>query len=186
MIRGRAERSPPTPCGSNFMRSPTISAILADAGDARADQGLVTDKLEGQADQDRRESRELLCRLPDGRGRHRTANVLGDFAAHRGTAAAASVCVGVRRSMVMRSRQPTGGERPNARENAPIIPPPPFGPPGVAAVVRAASLACQNAVKAQKFVPVQKHPRNPGVNVPAFVGPNSFALNAIGVFTDRS
>ena len=35
-------------------------------------------------------------------------------------------------------------------------PPPPFGPPGVAAVVRAASLACQNAVKAQKFVPLQE------------------------------
>jgi hypothetical protein len=37
-----------------------------------------------------------------------------------------------------------------------LSPPPPFGPPGVAAVVRAASLACQNAVKAQKFVPLQK------------------------------
>ena len=31
-----------------------------------------------------------------------------------------------------------------------------FGPPGVAAVVRAASLACQNAVKAQKFVRLLK------------------------------
>ena len=51
--------------------------FLADAGDVEADQGLVTDKLEGQADQDRRESREPrpLCYLPDGRGRHRTANV---------------------------------------------------------------------------------------------------------------
>jgi Transposase DDE domain group 1 len=57
----------------------------AHAGDARPDQGLVTDKLEGQADQDRRESREPrpLCRLPNGRGRHPTANVSGDFAAHR-------------------------------------------------------------------------------------------------------
>src|SRR5262249_44528100 len=45
--------------------------FLADAGDARADQRVVTDKLEGEADQDRRESREPrpLCRLPDGRGR---------------------------------------------------------------------------------------------------------------------
>src|SRR5262249_6157158 len=80
--------------------------FLADAGDARADQGLVTDKLEGQVDQDRRESREPrpLCRLPDGRGRHRTANVPGDFAAHRGTAAAAATSASVRRSMVVRSR----------------------------------------------------------------------------------
>ena len=35
-------------------------------------------------------------------------------------------------------------------------PPPPFGPPGVAAVVRTASLACQNAVKAQKFAQLQE------------------------------
>ena len=76
------------------------------AGDARADQGLVTDKLEGEADQDRRESREPrpLCRLPNGRGRHPTANVPGDFAAHRGTAAAATTSASVRRSMVVRSR----------------------------------------------------------------------------------
>ena len=49
-------------------------AIAKHAGgdDARADQGLVTNKLEGQADQDRRESREPrpLCYLPDGRGCH--------------------------------------------------------------------------------------------------------------------
>src|SRR5262249_60694863 len=31
-----------------------------------------------------------LCRLPNGRGRHPTANVPRDFAAHRGTAAAAT------------------------------------------------------------------------------------------------
>ena len=42
------------------------------------------------------------------------------------------------------------------RKMARSAPPPPFGPPGVAAVVRAASLACQNAVKAQKFVPLQE------------------------------
>jgi hypothetical protein len=80
--------------------------FLADAGDAQADQGLVTDKLEGQADQDWRESREPrpLCRLPNGRGRHPTANVSGDFAAHRGTAAAAATSASVRRSMVVRSK----------------------------------------------------------------------------------
>jgi hypothetical protein len=42
-----------------------------------------------------------------------------------------------------------------------LSPPPPFGPPGVAAVVCAASLACQNAVKAQKFVPLQKSSEEP-------------------------
>ena len=82
--------------GSGFMRSP----------DAGGDQGLVDDEPEGQADQDRREGGEPrpLCYLPDGRGRHPTANVPGDFAAHRGTAAAATTSASVRRSMVVRSR----------------------------------------------------------------------------------
>src|SRR5262249_54365264 len=64
--------------------------------------------LKGQADQDRRESREPrpLCRLPDGRGRHRTANVPGDFAADRRTAAEAAARTSMRRSMVMRPRAP--------------------------------------------------------------------------------
>jgi hypothetical protein len=55
----------------------------AHAGDTGADQGLVTDKCEGQADQDRREGREPwpLHRLPDGRGRNPSTNVTGDFAA---------------------------------------------------------------------------------------------------------
>jgi hypothetical protein len=43
------------PFGSSFMRSPTISAFPAHAGDTRADQGLVADELERKADQDRRE-----------------------------------------------------------------------------------------------------------------------------------
>jgi hypothetical protein len=49
----------------------------AHVGDAGADQGLIADKLERQADQDRREGREPrpLCRLPDGRGRHPAAKV---------------------------------------------------------------------------------------------------------------
>src|SRR6516165_5573107 len=99
-IRGQ-RRAAPTSCARLQPRE-----FPADAGDAGADQGLVTDKLEGQADQDRRESREPrpLCRLPNGRGRHPTANVPGDFAAHRGTAAAATTSASVRRSMVVRSR----------------------------------------------------------------------------------
>jgi len=99
-VRGQ-RRAAPTSCAR--LQS---GQFLADASDARADQGLVTDKLEGEADQDRRESRESrpLCRLPNGRGRHPTANVPGDFAAHRGTAAAATTSASVRRSMVVRSR----------------------------------------------------------------------------------
>jgi hypothetical protein len=80
----------------------------AHVGDARADQGLVADELEAEADQDRRKGGvpRTLCRLPDGRGRHPTANVPGDFAADRGTTAAAATSAGVRRPMVMRSRAP--------------------------------------------------------------------------------
>ena len=53
----------------------------------------------------RREDGEpwTLCRLPIGGGRHPTANVPGDFAAHRGTTATATTSAGVRRSMVMHS-----------------------------------------------------------------------------------
>jgi hypothetical protein len=94
------------------------------AGDAGADQGLVADDLDGQADQDRREGGEPrpLCYLPDGRGRHRTANVPRDFAAHRGTAAAATTSASVRRSMSYIQEQPTERVRPNARENGQIRP----------------------------------------------------------------
>ena len=41
-------------------------------------------------------------------GRHPTANVPGDFAADRGTTAAASACASMRRSMVVRSRATDG------------------------------------------------------------------------------
>src|SRR5215831_6490193 len=95
--------------------------FLADAGDARADQGLVTDESEGKADQDRREGGESsrpLCYLPDGRGRHRTANVPGDFAPDRGATAAATTSASVRRSMSCIQEQPTEGVRPNARKMA--------------------------------------------------------------------
>src|SRR5215472_1708790 len=80
------------------------------AGDTRADQGLVADELERKADQDRREGREPrpLCRLPDGRGRHPTANVPGGSAANCGTAAAATTSASMRRSIVMRSRATNG------------------------------------------------------------------------------
>src|SRR5262249_36237867 len=82
----------------------------AHAGDAGADQGLVADDLEGKGDQDPREGGEArsLCYLPDGRGRHPTANVPRDFAAHRGTAAAATTSASMRCSTVMRSRATDG------------------------------------------------------------------------------
>jgi hypothetical protein len=68
-------------------------------------KGLVADESEGQADQDPREGGEPrpLCYLPDGRGRHRTANVPRDFAAHREATAAATTSASVSRSMVMHS-----------------------------------------------------------------------------------
>src|SRR5262249_39231998 len=94
-VRGQ-RRAAPASCARLQSRQ-----FLAHAGDDRADQGWVTDKLAGQVEQDRRESREPrpLCYVPDGRGRHRTANVPRDFAAHRGAAAAATTSASVRRSM---------------------------------------------------------------------------------------
>src|SRR5215475_5824088 len=98
--------------------------LPAHTGDTRADQGLVAVEPEGEADQDRREGGEPrpLCRLPDGRGRHPAANVSGDFAADRGTTAAATTSASVRRSISCIQEQPTEGVRPNARENGQIRP----------------------------------------------------------------
>jgi len=80
--------------------------FLAHAGDARADQRLVSDEPEGEADQDRCEGGlpRTLCCLPDGGGRHPTADVPRDFAADCGTTAAATTSASVRRSIVMRSQ----------------------------------------------------------------------------------
>src|SRR5262249_16150657 len=85
-------------------------------------------ELEGKADQDRREGGEPwpLYRLPDGRGRHPTANVPGDSAAHRGIAAAATTSASVRRSIVMRScvqqqRRETCAQMPGNWPNQPPL-----------------------------------------------------------------
>jgi hypothetical protein len=121
--------------------------FLADAGDARADQGLVTDKLEGQADQDRRESREPrpLCYLPDGRGRHRTANVPRDFAAYRGATAAATTSASVRRSMscIQEQRQKECVQMPGkiARSD----PRPSFGLPELLVAIHTSRQSCCKA-----------------------------------------
>jgi hypothetical protein len=82
----------------------------ANAGDAGADQRLVADEPAGEIDQDRRESRKpwLLCRLPDGRSRYPTTNVSGDFATHRGTAAAAATSASLRCSTITHSRANEG------------------------------------------------------------------------------
>ena len=73
---------------------------------ATPDQRLVSDEPEGEADQDRCEGGlpRTLCCLPDGGGRHPTANVPRDFAADCGTTAAATTSASVRRAIVMRSQ----------------------------------------------------------------------------------
>src|SRR6266568_3110850 len=88
-----------------------------------ADQGLVADELEGEADQDRREGGEprTLCRLPNGGGRHPTTNVPGDSAADRETTAAATTHASMKRLTVTQA-QSTGGMRPDASENSQISP----------------------------------------------------------------
>src|SRR6516165_10528409 len=98
-VRGQ-RRAAPASCAR--LQSWQLSPHACNTG---ADQGLVTDKLEGEADQDRRESREprTLCRLPNGGGRHPTTNVPGDSAADRGTTAAATTRASMKRSIVTRS-----------------------------------------------------------------------------------
>src|SRR6516164_4957843 len=83
-VRGQ-RRAAPTSCAR--LQSWQLSPHACNTG---ADQGLVADELEGEADQDRREGSEprTLYRLPNGGGRHPTTNVPGDSAADRGTTAA--------------------------------------------------------------------------------------------------
>ena len=123
----RAARKPRPPPSCVLAQTPRSWFTKYNDGRATepiADQGLVADESEGQADQDRREGGEPrpLCYLPDGRGRHRTANVPRDFAAHRGATAAATTSASVRRSMSCIQEQPSEGVRPNARENGQIRP----------------------------------------------------------------
>src|SRR5215831_2764852 len=79
-VRGQ-RRAAPTSCAR--LQSWQLSPHACNTG---ANQGLVADELEGEADQDRREGGEprTLCRLPNGGGRHPTTNVPGDSAADRG------------------------------------------------------------------------------------------------------
>src|ERR1017187_8711656 len=94
------------------------------AGDAGNDQGLVAVEPEGEADQDRLEGGEPrpLYRFPNGRGRHPTQNVPGDFAAHCGTTAAAATCASMRCPCSCVQDRPTGGLCPDASENGQISP----------------------------------------------------------------
>src|SRR6516225_2236305 len=94
-VRGQ-RRAAPTSCAR--LQSWQLSPHACNTG---ANQGLVADELEGEADQDRREGGEprTLCCLPNGGGRHPTTNVPGDSAADRGTTAAAATSASVRRSM---------------------------------------------------------------------------------------
>src|SRR5512132_2260010 len=99
-VRGQ-RRAAPASCAR--LQSWQLSPHACNTG---ADQGLVADELEGEADQDRGEGGEprTLCRLPNGGGRHPTTNVPGDTAADRGTTAAATTRASMKRSIVTRSR----------------------------------------------------------------------------------
>src|SRR5437016_9972171 len=91
-VRGQ-RRAAPASCAR--LQSWQLSPHACNTG---ADQGLVADELEGEADQDRREGGEprTLRRLPNGGGRHPTTNVPGDSAADRGTTAATTTRAGMR------------------------------------------------------------------------------------------
>src|SRR5262249_13281159 len=95
-------RAAPTSCAR--LQSWQLSPHACNTG---ADQGLVADELEGEADQDRREGGEprTLCRLPNGGGRHPTTNVPGDSAAHGGATAAATTSASVRRCHAFKSNR---------------------------------------------------------------------------------
>ena len=82
-----------------------------------------------------------------GRGRHPTANVPGDFAADRGTTAAAATSACVRRRWSCVQERQMGGVRPNASENGQISHLAAVRGAWITAVVPAAKRACQKAEK---------------------------------------
>src|SRR6267143_668139 len=153
-VRGQ-RRAAPASCAR--LQSWQLSPHACNTG---ADQGLVADELEGEADQDRREGGEprTLCRLPNGGGRHPTTNVPGDSAADRGTTAAATTRASMKRLIVTRVQaQSTGGMCPDASENSQISP---------STIVRAAraagshphlaSVLLQGRKSARIFTPVRE------------------------------
>ena len=77
--------------------------LPAHAGDAGADQRLVADQPQGEADQDRRQGRQSrsLCCFPDGRGRRLASSVRRHPATDHRTAAATTTSAGVNGSVVM-------------------------------------------------------------------------------------
>src|SRR6266545_8175951 len=91
-VRGQ-RRAAPASCAR--LQSWQLSPHACNTG---ADQGLVADELEGEADQDRREGGEprTLRRLSNGGGRHPTTNVPGDTA-DRGTTAATTTRASMKR-----------------------------------------------------------------------------------------
>src|ERR1017187_7421243 len=93
--------------------------LHADTGSAGGNQALVVDRPAGKTRQNWCQGRAPwpLRYLPDGRGRGAEGIVPGDTAADRGATATATTNACVRRPIVMRSSQPTGGVRPNTREN---------------------------------------------------------------------
>src|SRR5262245_159650 len=149
-VRGQ-RRAAPTSCAR--LQSWQLSPHACNTG---ADQGLVADELEGEADQDRREGGEprTLCRLPNGGGRHPTTNVPGDSAADRGTTAAATTRVSMKRSMSCiqatdrRSASKCQGKWPDQTLDQT------FGLPEVLVAVSTSRLSCKRAGKTRTLTPV--------------------------------
>ena len=137
----------------------------AHVGDAGADQRLDADEPEEKIDQDRREGGKPrpLYRLPDGRGRHPTANVPRDSAADCGTTAAATTSASVRRSTVMRlsKRREECVQMP--AKIARLATRPTFWIPEVSVAVRSSRPSCSKAEKREYSWQIGCHPGNPGL-----------------------
>ena len=99
-----------------------------------------------------------LCRLSDGRGRHPTADVPGDFAADRGTAAAAATSASMRRAMVMGSRATDGRSASKMPAKlARSAPQASFALPTVTVAVTTWLLSCRKAGKVQIVTSDESH-----------------------------
>src|SRR5664280_1663874 len=99
--------------------------LHADTGSAGGNQALVVDQPAGETREDRSKSGAPwpLRHVPDGRGRGAEGIVPGDFAADRGTTAAAAASACVRRPMVMRSTNTDGRSASKCKRKWPDQPP---------------------------------------------------------------
>ena len=137
----------------NFLRTLATQEPIKDWSLTSLKEKLIQDRRKG------RKPRQL-CRLPDGRGRHPTANVPGDFAPDRGTTTATATSASMKRSIAIHSTATDGTSTSKCQRR--LATRPPFWIPEVSVAVRSSRPSCSKAEKREYSWQIGSHPGNPG------------------------